>query len=135
MQDYFGLHRPENTNAHPVENDYTGGTAQKYVDDTTRCALNEGEPFPGFLVKRRVGHVTLYIGTHPIHGVGVFADIPASHPDGKIEVVLRGASESILLARSEYFGQLIEHVIPEHVIEKLCHDYRRFHISLEGLQR
>ena len=116
--DYSGLHKPGNTIAQPVLANICGTGAQQHLDVSFRRTLNEGENFSGFLVSKKVDHVTLHIGTHPIHGLSAYADRLTSHADGRIEVIVFGATRPVVLSRNEYFSQLLEAEIPEAAIDE-----------------
>lgn len=121
--DYFGLHKPVNATAKPLENQKHGAEAQQHLERTSRQKLNEGEDFKGSIATRQVDHVTLHIGIHPVHGLSAYADRPTSHANGRIEVFLSGSATPVVLSRQEFFGQLLEEDPPEKAIDEFCQEH------------
>lgn len=121
--DYFGLHKPAQATPNPIQNLKHSVDAQHHLERTTRRALNTGTDFVGFLASRKVDHVTLHIGTHPVYGISAYAERPTSHADGRIEVLVAGANKPVTLSRAEFFGQLIEEPLPDARIEEFCRQH------------
>lgn len=131
IEDYSGMHRPKNAGPGWVENHKRGDKAVRHVDATKRRSLNQGDDFSGFLVRRPVGHVFLYIGTHPVHGVSAVVDVPSSHTENKVQILIGDTSQNILLGRNEFFGQLKEEPTQEDAVDEICQAYYTHHIAME----
>jgi hypothetical protein len=131
IEDFSGLYRDKNAEPRRIENHKSGGRAQSHVEETERRRLNEGENFSGFLARRLVGHVYLFVGTHPVHGVTTVVDVPNSHDGKKVEVLIGDTSQTLLLSRNEYFGQLEVEPVSDHDIDQICGNYHKRHIAME----
>ena len=131
IQDYSGLYRSKNAEPMLTENHKSGDQAHFHVEKTKRYLLNDGDDFSGFLVRTQVGHVHLYIGTHPVHGVTAIVDVPSSHSERKIEILLGDTSQTILLSRNEYFGQLEVESTSANDIDQICRNFHKRHIRME----
>lgn len=117
--DYSGLYRAKNAEVPaPVAMNH-GQQAQEHLNISTRRLLNEGDYFSGYLAERRVDHVTLFIGSHPTHGLSAYADRPTSHADGRIEIIT-SAGANVTSSRSDFFGVLLGSEIPEALIQQFC---------------
>lgn len=105
--DYSGLYKARNaTTRAPVVVSH-GEQAQAHLNISARQLLNEGEYFSGFLAERRVDHVTLFIGSHPTHGLSAYADRATSHAEGRIEIITV-AGTKIVSSRNDFFGLLFD---------------------------
>lgn len=131
MQDWSGLYQPENAAPNSIKNHLNGAAAQQHAEESARRALNEGESFPGFLAKRQIKHVTLYVGMHPRYGLCAYVSVPATPSAGKVEILINETREAIVLPRNEFFGELTEQTVDDQLIEGLCRAYYRWHISME----
>lgn len=131
IEDFSGLHRPKNAGPGPIENYKYGGKALSHLEETKRRSLNDGDNFSGYLVRLPVGEFFLYVGTHPVHGVSAVVDVPSSHPEKKVQVLIGDTSQHLLLSRSEFFGQLIPEPTPHDAIEQICKAYYKRHVAME----
>jgi hypothetical protein len=123
--EYSGFHKPQSATQIGGLRHLSGSAAQRQVDAAERLRLNDGESFRGTLVNRRVDHVSLYIGTHPIHGLSAYIDRPTSHAGATIEIVTDKSDAPVTLHKTNFFSQLLEEDVPKDLLDEFCKKFWR----------
>ncbi len=129
-QDYFGMYSKTNAENAPVTAQASGRQAQTLADETERKRLNIGKMFHGFITRRRVGPVFLYIANHPIYGPCAYVDQKTSRPPTEIEILANGAKDRLTIETNSFFDNLPNEPMNEKSIQQLCDSYENMHIRM-----
>lgn len=129
-QDYFGMHNKASAEQAVTTALAYGPKGQDLVDETERKRLNVGKPFYGFIARRRVGPVFLYIANHPIHGPCAYVDQKTFRPPTEIEILVNGTKERVTIETNYFFDELSIEPMDEEAIQEVCSSYDRVHIRM-----
>lgn len=130
IQDYFGLHRETNAKTAVTTAIAHGVNAQIFADESERRRLNVGKMFHGFIARRHVSPVFLYIAEHPEYGLCAYVDQNTSRPPTEIEVLINRTKDRVIIKTNSFFDQLPTKPLSAEEIESVCSDYRRNHIQM-----
>ncbi|MDP2369182.1 hypothetical protein [Rhodoferax sp.] len=131
VQDYFGFHIESNKTVAVDAKTLFGTEAEELVERTERRRLNEGKDFSGYLAKCRVGHVRLFVASHPVHGLCAYVDERTSHANNAIQILTGDAKFKTVSARNDFFDNLNVVKLAERDIEAVCRAYHRVHFQLD----
>jgi hypothetical protein len=129
-QDYFGFYVESNRSS-PNANTTLGRDAEELAERRERERLNEGKPFSGFVAKCHVAHVRLLVGRHLRHGLCAYVDELTSHANNKIEILSEGTKIRTIVARNEFFDNLLNEELSASDIEAVCRAYHRVHVQMD----